>query len=229
MTSLKPSKPFTQREAIVFVKNVLEDIFPNGKVAEVKNIYTPDVVGHYKDEVFGRDEIENRVRAIRDYTKDCNFKVQEVIRVSDEIITFSCKQSWRDKAHNTFHNLLVFGVYKMRKRKVAEVWMILDIDAKRYSEINKDFTNNMREFEHHQKTKEDFFYKLTIQNNLHTKLSIIEQECLYYYFHGFSAKETALEMRISPRTVESHIADIKDKFACRTKHELRRKIFPKPR
>lgn len=156
-TLIKQSKPFTQEEALHFVQNVLEDVFPNGKVEEVKNIYIPEVIGHYKDEIFGIEEIKNRVKALRDHTKDCNFKVQEVIRINDEIITFSCKQSWRDKSHNTFHDLLVFGIYKMRNRKVAEVWMILDIDAKRYSEINKDFTNNMRGFEHHQKTKEDFF------------------------------------------------------------------------
>lgn len=47
------------------------------------------------------------------------------------------------------------------------------------------------------------------------------------YRNGFSAKDAAIEMGISPRTVETHIAEIKSKLDCRTKPELRRKIFPK--
>ena len=215
-----------QRKVEKLLYRILEDVLPNGKVDDADEVYTPDVIGHYRHEVVYLEDIKNRIRAIRDKARDCNFTVLEIVHISDELVTYSTRQSWRNKVDDSFHSLLMFGTYKIRQFKVCELWLMLDIDTKYYSEI-QNFAMNMRGFEHHQKTKEDFLYKLTVPNN-HRGMSATEKECLYYYFNGFSAKEAAIEMGISPRTVETHIAEIKSKLDCRTKPELRRKIFPKP-
>lgn len=47
-----------------------------------------------------------------------------------------------------------------------------------------------------------------------------EEECLFYLMRGKSAKETAKLLKISFRTVEVHIEQIKYKFNCHTKSEI---------
>ncbi|MCE5319073.1 MAG: helix-turn-helix transcriptional regulator [Parachlamydia sp.] len=51
-------------------------------------------------------------------------------------------------------------------------------------------------------------------------LSIRERECLKYLLMGKTAKETALQMKLSFRTVEYYFENIKDKMSCFSKREL---------
>lgn len=59
-----------------------------------------------------------------------------------------------------------------------------------------------------------------ISKNIHFKLSKREAECLHYLINGKTARETALLIHLSPRTVELHLNNLKEKFNCRKKSEL---------
>lgn len=61
---------------------------------------------------------------------------------------------------------------------------------------------------------------VTLSNGQFIELTSREKECLCLLVMGKTAKQTALVMHISARTVEFHLNNIKDKFACRTKLEL---------
>lgn len=52
------------------------------------------------------------------------------------------------------------------------------------------------------------------------KLSPKEYECLHFLLNGYTAKMSAKQLDISPRTVETHIQNIKLKLKCRTRNEL---------
>lgn len=52
------------------------------------------------------------------------------------------------------------------------------------------------------------------------KLSKREQQCLASYIKGLSAKEIALELRISKNTVDSFLHNIKNKFQVHSKSDL---------
>ena len=52
------------------------------------------------------------------------------------------------------------------------------------------------------------------------RLSDREYECLECLAHGMSAKHSAKALNISPRTVETHINNIKNKFSCASKLDL---------
>lgn len=52
------------------------------------------------------------------------------------------------------------------------------------------------------------------------KLTRRQAQCLHYVIHGFSIKDIASKLGLSPRTVEMHINILKDKFFCSTKAEL---------
>lgn len=55
---------------------------------------------------------------------------------------------------------------------------------------------------------------------LHNTLTPREQECLKLFLFGQTASETAKELKISQRTVEQHMDNIKTKCQCRKKRDL---------
>jgi DNA-binding CsgD family transcriptional regulator len=56
-------------------------------------------------------------------------------------------------------------------------------------------------------------------------LSERELACAKLLVHGMTAKEIALSLEISPRTVEVHINSIKDKLGCTWKSEVARQLI----
>lgn len=52
------------------------------------------------------------------------------------------------------------------------------------------------------------------------KLTSREQDCLYFYVKGYSSKEIAEKLRLSPRTIECHINNIKSKLGVNKRSEL---------
>lgn len=63
------------------------------------------------------------------------------------------------------------------------------------------------------------FLHETINNNL-APLSKREKECAHYLIKGMSTKEMAMVLKVSPRTIESHIDHIKTKLNCNTRLQI---------
>jgi DNA-binding CsgD family transcriptional regulator len=51
-------------------------------------------------------------------------------------------------------------------------------------------------------------------------LSARESELIFYFMRGFSNKEIGVLMKLSPRTIESYLESIKNKYHCATRKEL---------
>lgn len=58
----------------------------------------------------------------------------------------------------------------------------------------------------------------------HSKLSKRQKECLDYLIEGFSTKEIAAKLHLSPRTIEYYINIMMNKFHCRSRYELIKKL-----
>jgi DNA-binding CsgD family transcriptional regulator len=65
------------------------------------------------------------------------------------------------------------------------------------------------------------------KHGININLSKREHDVLHYFMRGLSAKEIGGKLNISNRTVEHHIAHIKDKAKCSTRSELFDKYFDK--
>lgn len=52
-----------------------------------------------------------------------------------------------------------------------------------------------------------------------------EKECIQYLLYGMTAKEIAKELKLSPRTVETYLENIKTKIDCFSKTQLIQKII----
>lgn len=58
------------------------------------------------------------------------------------------------------------------------------------------------------------------QNYNESQLTPRENELIFFLLRGFTIKQIALLMQLSPRTVESYVDTIKAKFNCKTKNDL---------
>ncbi len=87
----------------------------------------------------------------------------------------------------------------------------------------------------HKVIKGDKFYSMEISNllinNIYNKpqrglpfLTKKEKEVIKYLMDGFSSKEIAAELDVSPRTIETHRANVLNKFGLRNTTELIKKI-----
>ena len=57
-------------------------------------------------------------------------------------------------------------------------------------------------------------------NETFNQLSPREAELMFYFMRGFGIKEIGGFMELSPRTVESYLETVKNKFKCATRNEL---------
>lgn len=55
---------------------------------------------------------------------------------------------------------------------------------------------------------------------LASSLTPRERDCLKLLIHGNSAKDSAMQLHLSPRTIESYLENIKNKLCCSSKREL---------
>jgi len=62
-------------------------------------------------------------------------------------------------------------------------------------------------------------------NVLNTKLINRQKECLHYLSRGMSAKKIGLVLKLSPKTIENHIALLERKLFCANRNDLVEKAF----
>lgn len=67
--------------------------------------------------------------------------------------------------------------------------------------------------------------QFNVQKAFQLGLTKRETECLFYLAEGYTAKEMAQVLNLSPRTVEGYIENMKHKIGCLTTSELLMKIF----
>jgi DNA-binding CsgD family transcriptional regulator len=78
----------------------------------------------------------------------------------------------------------------------------------------------------HSANKKYEVHSYQLKNEMgHHKLTNKQAECLFYLLRGKSNKEIAHILKRSPRTIEDHIALLRDKFNCLNKSQLIEKAF----
>ncbi len=121
--------------------------------------------------------------------------------------------------NNEQHVLLVekFPIYKDNKiicavtRAIDIADTLLDSFSSIISQANSPYLGSNKKFSQ----------SLTVNARAQDfNLSKREAECLFYLIRGMTMKAIGKILGISERTVENHIAKIKDKFDCRKKDDL---------
>lgn len=119
---------------------------------------------------------------------------------------------------------LFFNKYFIKNHhgeNVAIVAQTIDLTSSNLSNGILDLINN------NQKIYADENLYLTNRSYTDIDLSIRQSQCLFYLLKGYTNKEIARLLSLSPRTIEHYVDTIKDKMKCRNKGELIAKAIDK--
>lgn len=221
---------FSKAEAEKFIRNLWQTYLTEGKVELIDQFYDKDVVCHRGDEIYYFEDVRDRGLAIRNNTKNFNTTIVDFCVIYDLIIV-DLKQSWLDRETKQFIEAPTTTIYRIKNEKICEAWFLIGDKLPSYREVNVNFAQATKLFEVNQKEKWEFLSRLALLENAESsgksELNQVQRECLFYYLHGFSAKETAAKMNLTFRTVQTYIAELKERFDCSNKLALRKNIFAK--
>lgn len=141
-----------------------------------------------------------------------------------------------------YYRACAFGVNSSCKSVFTYYFNLLDTMKKfiKYFEAKVDELNNNIEknskiiipyfhkkiFSMNEQSKSiDFESDLDFENNNSSKFAdklftVRERECLSLIAQGYTMKNAAIKLQISPRTVEQHLRNIKEKYGLTTKNQL---------
>ena len=198
----------------------------------IERYYDPQMVGHYQDKLIDVAAVKNRMAYINVRYQRRKFHLGDIVLIDANTIVFRVRQTGFDVQFNKPYSTELVGVYKVENNLIKEIWLLSDITLDYYADTaelkaaktpkenhtfdaveRKRFADKLADYR--------YFYR-----GKDIQLTPREQEVLYYFLKGYSAKEIAKIISLSNRTVEDYLAKIKGKYGCSTKHELRQKIFP---
>jgi DNA-binding CsgD family transcriptional regulator len=88
-----------------------------------------------------------------------------------------------------------------------------------FHDFNLLLSKSLNKLNNCKKSKKQIVYTIG-QLHHHKNLSDRQLECLFLLMRGKTSKQIAAILELSPRTIETHIEDIKEKFNCQSKSEL---------
>ena len=220
---------FSFEEARNFIYEVIQNIWQNGLINKINEVYTDNVVGHFQGKDFHLNDIKNRIENLNIHVSKRQFTVQDFI-VIDHLIIFRMRQTWLSPTDKELCESNLTGVYRIKNKKISELWIMADQEMDSYADISNNIINNVNRFKVSKREKSAFLQQLTdylfYRKENVKQLTTVEIECLYYYLNGYTSKEVAIAMDISHRTIENYINNIKQKYNCSTRGELRLVLFP---
>lgn len=151
----------------------------------------------------------------------------------DNVIVYRDRQMGINKKTEQRLDLEITGVYRMQGRIIQEAWLLTDasfdykaragesdgIQVAKAGIVQTDFATGLNSFSENITALLNEYYP-------NTTISEREMQCLFYTAGGRTAKEIAKLLDLSPRTVEHYIENLKSKFDCTTKVQLRNKLVP---
>lgn len=210
------------KRAKSIVEHVIYEFWGNGNLSNYHELIAEDVTCHCPQswQEFHTINLTNRESAKKidqQYAIAFRFKkveIEDLIIGEDKILVcWACegfhKGNFFDiKASYQHFDLSGQTIYQFnRQEKIGSVWQAWDMFGLFRQIANESsLSNNVKEMDNCLK-----------QASL---LSKKEKECLKYFLEGKTAKETALCMQISFRTIEYYFENIKNKLTCYRKRDL---------
>lgn len=108
--------------------------------------------------------------------------------------------------------------YNEKNKLIGIISVEVDLSKSAYKKSVITILNDTKKFM--QPYNQYGFQFLENMDDMQSKVSAREMECLYYLIRGRTAKEIAKLLTISARTVEIHIVHLKEKLGCYSKSEL---------
>jgi DNA-binding CsgD family transcriptional regulator len=197
-----------------FLVSLLKDVWSKPNSPKFSNYYATDVKLYFRDQVLGADAIRNRIENFLKFSR-LELAIENALAINDLIISQGRHIGFDDKTKKYF--MIQTGiVYRMKESKITEVWLLDNVNVPYESAYYDDNSSSLE-----RDVVLQFLTKIVSK-----ALTKRELECLFLMLEGKTAKEIAIILKISYRTVETYLEKIKIKLNCQHKHELRDKLLP---
>lgn len=221
-----------QELAEKFMHAVVLEVWERGAEELFDNYYHSDVIGHYCGQTFNFADIKNRLIYNKMRYQDRKFYLNDIIAISDSFVVARLRHTGIDIYYNKPYSADITGIYEIFEKRIKQFWLLADSVLDYYATPDdlKNLNKSPEKLIIEERDKKRFLEKLSdyrrFSKNQAVELTSREQECLYYFINGYTAKEIAKQLSLTYRTVQSYLARIKQKYGCTSKHELRQKLFP---
>lgn len=226
------AKTMTVNQAAEFFDELYLEVFSKGNLDKLMDYYHTDFIGHCNDELFDLEDIKDRVCIIKEHFNYFSLKVEKV-SISGNIVTLVNQANLTSKYHKSIFIMTQFTNAIIIDNKIKEQWIVNEGKPLSYQAVNRIIwpkSDFLEAFDIRKKNKKEFLENLKEvlkSDKFNLEFSSKKLECIYYYLNGYSAKETSAEVNLTSRTVELYLQDIKNKFNCNQRLELKNLLFPK--
>jgi DNA-binding CsgD family transcriptional regulator len=210
--------------ATQFLAQCFDGLLSQDLESHLRKYHEATLQVHYQGKTFTFSDMLHQTTCLAQSMEKFHYHIEDLV-VVDKLIISIVRFSWIHIHAKSYHEVLLNVVGRLNAEKITEIWLMIEQET-----VDDEKPINRLSFEVNQKDKADFLRRLSTCQYFYQghweKLTDSEKECLYYYLNGFSSKEAAQMMGLAYRTVEFYVANIKAKYACSTKLELRQKLFP---
>lgn len=152
------------------------------------------------------------------WTEGAYLTAKEKYQIQNPLIYFNKKADYVDQYFIDLHHPNVTEIYLNQRQNIDEIFKVIKYQFK---DLIAKAAKNPLIFDHkivknHGHAQEHLLH----HKGQLIKLSLREYACLTYLAKGARLKDIALQLKISPRTVETHINRIKTKLNIFTTQEL---------
>lgn len=211
-----------------FLQEMFDTLYTHRHYRRMGEFYAANFMGHFYEDDFDFDDAVLRLKYLHAHYKNINVIIDDCIVLGDHAYVLIHTISYN--LHRNESTYMIYAnVYKFADGLIQEYWVM----APKPGQL--DYRSGDSALPPVLPTsvfKDDVrirFIELLDSHNVICEnvieLSDLEKECLYYFLHGYSAKEIAPVLGYSYRTVEGYISVIKEKFGCSRRSELRRLLF----
>ena len=213
------------KKQILVVSETMQKIIGKGDLSGHESLLSQDIISHCPEswkeihsiEVKGQQQVHQMDQEYTHAFHPINVTINELISFNQSKILVMWTS---ERFHaNNFYNIkatkrkVIMGgqsIYSFNEElKINEIWHSWDMfGLLRQIDWQPPFKNS------------NCFPNSPLIDLPHLSLTPREKECLSLQLHGKTAKETAKLLFISPRTVEYHFENIKNKLNCNNKKEI---------
>jgi len=212
-----------QEKNIALVRKLFEGPFDEKSIETYDKILSEDVVLHGPttgQEEYGLNRLKEIDKELSKSYRNIKRNINEIFAFSDKIIVYWSIYGTSCQGENDGKFMVVsgHGIYRVRKERISEIWQSWDkincLEQLNQNNISLDQVNLKSICKFLKALDVEAYYKKA------ALLSCRERECLKLLLQGKTAKETAMILSLTYRTIESYFENIKNKLNCSTKKDL---------
>ena len=204
-----------------FYHSLFQRLWSGETKEELGEYFAQGFMTIYQNQSYSIEEILERVRFSRTRYKNINKIIIDIKKINETTMLLLSRIQSIDTTNNKAVEFYNVNLDEFRENQLIKSWLLsttpIQINNIKDKGVIEDRTIERAE-------KENFKKKITLLLKDHyadISLTTREVDCLFLYYSGMLAKEIALQLNLSHRTVEKHLEHVRNKLHVTTKQKLK--------